>query len=101
MSQWLYSREFVALGAAVRELRSRRRLTQERLAWAAGVHRNYVGAIERGEINPTFLSLMRLTGGLEISLAELMEVFEAQRAWEPIAPESTARARRVLVVPRQ
>jgi transcriptional regulator with XRE-family HTH domain len=33
------------------------------------LHRNYVGAIERGEINPTFLTLLRLTSGIEIPLS--------------------------------
>ena len=42
-----------ALGRAVRETRARRGLSQESLGYVAGLHRNYVGAIERGEINPT------------------------------------------------
>jgi len=42
-----------AFGRAVRETRARRGLSQEQLGFTAGLHRNYVGAIERGEINPT------------------------------------------------
>ncbi len=48
------SPEHHALGAAIRELRARRGLSQEQLGFDAGLHRNYVGALERGEINPTF-----------------------------------------------
>lgn len=40
------------LSRAVRELRARRGLRQEALGNTAGLHRNYVGAIERGELNP-------------------------------------------------
>lgn len=98
VSQWRYSRDFVALGAAVRELRGRRRLTQERLGFASNLHRNYVGAVERGEINPTFFTLLRLTDGLDVSLAELAEVFEAQRAWEPSAPQAGAVLPRLVAI---
>ena len=65
-----------ALGAAVYELRARRGLTQEWLGIKAGLHRNYVGALERGEINPTFQTLHRLMGGLMLPLSELVAVYE-------------------------
>ena len=65
-----------ALGAAVRELRARRGLSQEWLAIKSGLHRNYLGALERGEINPTIRSLHRLMGGLMLPLSELVAVYE-------------------------
>jgi hypothetical protein len=51
---WKRTPEHHALGRALLELRARRGLSQEQLGFDAGLHRNYVGAIERGEINPTF-----------------------------------------------
>ena len=68
----------VALGHAVRELRARRGLSQEELGFCSGLHRNYVGAIERGEINPTFRILIALARGLSEPLSELLVVFERQ-----------------------
>jgi transcriptional regulator with XRE-family HTH domain len=65
-----------SLGGAVRELRARFGLSQELLGLRAGLHRNYVGAIERGEINPTFLTLLRLSSGIEIPLSELILLYE-------------------------
>jgi transcriptional regulator with XRE-family HTH domain len=65
-----------ALGAAVCELRARRGLSQEWLGFKAGLHRNYIGAIERGEINPTLRTLVYLTGGLVLPLSELIAVYE-------------------------
>jgi transcriptional regulator with XRE-family HTH domain len=65
-----------ALGAAVRELRARRGLSQEWLGFKAGLHRNYIGAIERGEINPTFRTLVRLMDGLLLPLSELIRLYE-------------------------
>jgi transcriptional regulator with XRE-family HTH domain len=74
------SPELHTLGRAVLELRARRGLSQEALAFESGLHRNYVGAIERGEINPTFRILLKLTAGLRIPLSELAAVRERQEA---------------------
>jgi transcriptional regulator with XRE-family HTH domain len=65
-----------ALGAAVRELRARRGLSQEWLGFKAELHRNYVGPIERGQVNPTLRTLMRLAGGLRVPLSELVVLYE-------------------------
>lgn len=65
-----------ALGSAVRETRARRGLSQEELGFHARLHRNYVGAIERGEINPTFRTLLALTGGLDLALSALVQLYE-------------------------
>lgn len=69
-----------ALGAAVRELRYRGYISQEDLGFRAGLHRNYVGAIERGEINPTFRTLLRLVDGLGVPLSEVIACYEAHAA---------------------
>jgi transcriptional regulator with XRE-family HTH domain len=65
-----------ALGRAVFEARARRRLSQEELGFRAKLHRNYVGAVERGEINPTFKTLLALTRGLALPLSELVKLYE-------------------------
>ena len=65
-----------ALGHAVREARARRGLSQEELGYRAKLHRNYVGAVERGEINPTFKTLIALMRGLDLPLSELIWLYE-------------------------
>jgi len=75
-----HSREHDALGHAVRELRARRRLSQEELGFRSTLHRNYIGAIERGEINPTFRVLLKLERGLQIPLAEIIHLTEIRQA---------------------
>ena len=47
------TRLFVAFVEVVRELRAKRGLSQEDLAHDAGMHRTYVGLVERGLRNPT------------------------------------------------
>lgn len=71
--------ELLALGAAVRELRARRGWSQEFLGFRADLHRNYVGAIERGEMNVTFRVLLKLAHGLCVPPSELIAVYERQR----------------------
>jgi transcriptional regulator with XRE-family HTH domain len=67
------------LGRAVRELRARRGLSQEHLGEEADMHRNYVGAIERGEINPSFRVLLRVANGLGVPLSLLVRLYERRR----------------------
>lgn len=73
------SPELRALGRAARYLRARRELPQDRLGRRAGLHRNYVGAIERGEINPTFRVMLKLARGLDVPLSKLIGDYEALR----------------------
>lgn len=44
-------------GNIVRKLRKERGLSQEELAFKAGLHRTYIGMIERGEKNVTLLNI--------------------------------------------
>ncbi|MBB3349824.1 helix-turn-helix domain-containing protein [Sphingomonas sp. BK069] len=60
-----------AIGAQVRRVRVARGLSQERLAECAGIHRNYVGLIERGERNVTLGVVVDVAEALDITLAEL------------------------------
>lgn len=84
MNAGIHSPEHARLGRAVRELRARRGLSQEELGFRSGLHRNYVGAIERGEINPTFRVLLKLERGLALPLSEIIELWE-RRAHEPVS----------------
>ncbi|HVO47469.1 MAG TPA: helix-turn-helix transcriptional regulator [Steroidobacteraceae bacterium] len=61
-----------AFGRVVREARLDRRMTQEELAFSAGLNRNYVAAIEKGRRKPSLITLYSLARGLEISAAALL-----------------------------
>ncbi|MDO8189162.1 helix-turn-helix transcriptional regulator [Conexibacter sp. JD483] len=88
------SAELGVLGAAVRETRARRQLSQEGLGFAAKMHRNYVGAIERGEINPTWRVLRKLASGLDVPLSELVALFEQRFGERPRRRRSSSRGGR-------
>jgi transcriptional regulator with XRE-family HTH domain len=65
--------ELLKFGLKIRELRTIKGLSQEDLADLAGLHRTYVGGIERGERNVAFLNIVKLAKALEVSLSDLMK----------------------------
>ena len=66
----------VAFGAAVRRLRHDRGWSQEEFADRVGLHRTYVGAIERGERNLSLVNVGRIAAALRVSLSGLMAEVE-------------------------
>lgn len=73
------SPEHRQLGAAVAELREQHGLSQAEVADRAGLRRSHLAAIERGEVDPTFVTLVRIVRTIPASLAELFELFERRR----------------------
>jgi transcriptional regulator with XRE-family HTH domain len=65
-----------AFGLAVRQLREDRQLSQEELGYEADVHRNYVGGVERGELNASLASIVKLAKGLGVTPSELLVLAE-------------------------
>ncbi|MBU1376317.1 MAG: helix-turn-helix domain-containing protein [Alphaproteobacteria bacterium] len=65
----------LVLGRGVRRCREAAGLSQEELAARAGLHRNYVGLVERGERNASAKTLIALAETLSISPAEFWQGF--------------------------
>lgn len=63
----------VALGLAIRQLRSEQGLSQEGLAHEIGLDRSYIGGIERGEHNLTLMNLLKIAEKLGINPSELLK----------------------------
>ena len=63
----------VRFGKKVREERARLGLSQEKLAARAGVHRTYIGMIERGEKNITLENIEKIAKALKIGIAEFFQ----------------------------
>jgi transcriptional regulator with XRE-family HTH domain len=66
-------REF---GKALRKVRHSAAMSQEALADLAGIHRTYVGDVERGERNISLLNMMRLTAALRTPLSQVVTDME-------------------------
>ena len=60
----------IKFGKRVREERLKQNLSQEELADKAGVHRTYIGMIERAEKNITLLSIEKIAEALEVNIAD-------------------------------
>lgn len=71
----IMSREIlIKFGNKVREERLKQNLSQEAFADKIGVHRTYIGMIERAEKNITLLNIQKLANALGISISELMNL---------------------------
>ena len=69
----------VAFGRAVRRLPTARGLSQERLAEDVGIHRTYIGDVERGLRNVGLLNVDRVAHAFGTDLAGLMSEVESER----------------------
>lgn len=65
-----------AFGSVLRNLRERRKLSQEKLGFACGFHRTYISMLERGQYSPTIDALFRLQRVLKISPSAILRQVE-------------------------
>jgi transcriptional regulator with XRE-family HTH domain len=63
----------IKFGARIKQLRQEKGLTQEQFAQKCGLHKNYIGMIERGERNPSLINIEVIAKGLELTIAKLMK----------------------------
>jgi len=62
----------VEFGRRVRHLREEKGWSQEDFAFKIGIHRTYIGGIERGERNPTLTTIFRIAKALEVPASDLL-----------------------------
>ncbi len=65
--------ELIQLGQVIREKREAKNLTQIQVAEKAQLDRNYIGMVERGERNPSYLSLIKIANGLDMPVFQLIK----------------------------
>lgn len=67
----------IQFGALLKSLRKERKISQQKLAESAGVERNYIYYLERGDSEPTLSVLMGLAQGLGMAFSEFSALIEA------------------------
>lgn len=60
-------------GNHIRNFRKQAEMSQEKLAEVCGLHRTYIGAVERGERNVSLINIVALARALNVKPAELLE----------------------------
>lgn len=63
----------IKFGQRVREIRKKQGLSQEKLAEKAGVHRTYIGMIERAEKNITLSNIQKISRALKINIRDFFK----------------------------
>ena len=61
------------IGQRIRNYRTQKGLSQEKLAELAGCHPTYIEQLERGEKNVTLESVEKIASAMDISLSELFD----------------------------
>jgi transcriptional regulator with XRE-family HTH domain len=77
---------FETFGRRVRERRLAAGLSQEALGDRSGIHRTYVGGVERGERNLALANILRLAAALAVDPGDLVTGLRA-----PPAPRRRSR----------
>ena len=64
------------LGQAIRAQRVKKKLSQEKLADLASLHRTYIGSVERGERNITIINCEKIAHALRVRTSQLLHLAE-------------------------
>lgn len=64
--------ELVALGSRVKQIRENLNLSQREFADKCGLSKTYIGMLERGERNPSYLTLLQIAKCFGITLEKLI-----------------------------
>jgi transcriptional regulator with XRE-family HTH domain len=67
-----YKKLLLSLGEIIREKRKALGYSQEGFADLVGLHRTYIGSVERGEKNISFINLYKIAEKLQTSLSDLL-----------------------------
>jgi transcriptional regulator with XRE-family HTH domain len=61
-------------GSRIKQFRSIKGITQEKLAELSGLSRQYIGDVERGVRNISLVNIQKIANALEIKLSKLLDI---------------------------
>ncbi len=63
----------IIVGKNIQKLRKSKGKSQEQLAEICGMHRTYIGSVERGERNISLLNLEKIANALDVDISDLLK----------------------------
>ena len=66
------------IGARIKEIRTKKGITQEGLSERMGINPKYLSSIERGKENPTLNTFIKLSESLEVDLGEIFSFVQIE-----------------------
>ena len=66
------------IGARIKEIRTKKGITQEQLSERMEINPKHLSSIERGKENPTLNALVKLSEFLEVDLGEIFSFVKAE-----------------------
>ena len=72
------------LGEKIKEIRKKKKFTQEELAWKVGVSPNFIGLVERGNKKPSIDTLIKIGEALDVPVSAFFEDFKYQISEEEV-----------------
>ncbi|MBX9666439.1 MAG: helix-turn-helix domain-containing protein, partial [Candidatus Obscuribacterales bacterium] len=82
----------LSLCEVIRDCRKKRNLSQSELSRRSGLHRSYIGDLERGARNLSVKNMFRLAVALDVSATELVKMAEQRMSEENVVIDISARA---------
>ena len=61
------------VGKTIKKLREKQKVSQEELSFRAGIHRTYMGRVERGKQNLSLLNIIKVAEGLKVHPSVLLK----------------------------
>ena len=96
------------IGQRIRNYRTQKGLSQEKLAELAGCHPTYIGQLERGEKNATLESVEKIASAMDISLSELFDKLGksggnniAAKCYDLVASKNEAEQKQLYKMPQE
>jgi transcriptional regulator with XRE-family HTH domain len=66
----------IKIGNRIKELRAKKDLSQNDLAFYAGLDRSYLASVESGKRNVSIVNIEKITSALEVSLKDFFDVLD-------------------------
>ncbi len=92
-----YENLVLSLCEVIRDCRKKRNLSQSELSRRSGLHRSYIGDLERGARNLSVKNMFRLAVALDISATELVKMAEHRISEKNVVVDMTGRANSVSI----